>query len=114
MAAAETITGQAGGARPVVSIIIPARNEEANLGACLESLIAQTGTDFEIIVVDDNSTDRTGAIATSFPKAKVIEAAALPMGWTGKNNAVATGARHARGQWLLFTDADTIHMPGAL
>jgi glycosyltransferase involved in cell wall biosynthesis len=114
MTAAETITGQAGNVAPVVSVIIPARNEEVSLGTCLESLIAQTGVDFEIIVVNDHSTDRTREIAASFPKVKVIEAAPLPVGWTGKNNAVATGARHASGQWLLFTDADTVHMLGSL
>lgn len=112
--AAETISGQAGGTAPVVSVIIPARNEEASLGTCLESLVSQTGVDFEIIVVDDNSTDRTREIAASFPKVKVIEAAPLPSGWTGKNNAVATGARHACSQWLLFTDADTVHVQGSL
>ncbi len=57
---------------PDVSIIIPARNEEANLGACLESLTAQTGVDFEIIVVDDGSTDRTREIAQSFAGVRVI------------------------------------------
>ena len=99
---------------PTVSVIVPARNEEACLGACLESLVAQTGVTFEIIVVDDHSTDRTREIATSFPQVRVIEAGPLPDGWTGKNNAVTTGARHATGQWLLFTDADTVHLPGSL
>src|SRR5579863_6018103 len=118
MAAAETITGpaskeQTNGA-PVVSVIIPARNEEACLGGCLESLVAQTGVAFEIVVVDDHSTDRTREIAASFPNVRVIEAGPLPDGWTGKNNAVTTGARHARGQWLLFTDADTVHSPGSI
>jgi len=114
MTAAETISGQTDNTAPVVSVIIPARNEEVSLGACLESLVAQTGVNFEIIVVDDNSTDRTREIAASFPNVRVIEAAPLPSGWTGKNNAVATGARQARGQWLLFTDADTVHLPGSL
>jgi len=114
MTAAETITGQAGNTAPVVSVIIPARNEEAGLGTCLESLVAQAGVDFEVIVVDDNSTDRTREIAASFPKVRVIDAAPLLSGWTGKNNAVATGARLARGQWLLFTDADTVHVLGSL
>lgn len=93
---------------------MPARNEEASLADCLQSLVAQTGVDFEIIVVDDHSTDRTREIARSFPAARVIEAGSLPDGWTGKNNAVATGARQARGEWLLFTDADTVHLPGSL
>jgi glycosyltransferase involved in cell wall biosynthesis len=99
---------------PQVSVIIPARNEEACLGACLESLAAQSGVAFEIIVVDDHSTDRTREIAAAYPIARIIEAAPLPDGWTGKNNAIATGAREARGEWLLFTDADTIHLPGSL
>ena len=103
----------------LVSVIIPARNEEASLGACLESLVTQTGVAFEIIVVDDHSTDRTGEIAESFvaanaDKIRIIEAGPLADGWTGKNNAVSTGARAARGDWLLFTDADTVHLPGSL
>ena len=100
--------------RPAVSVIVPARNEETCLGACLESLVAQTGVPFEIIVVDDHSTDRTREIAQSFPGVRVIEAGPLPEGWTGKNNAVTAGAGEARGQWLLFTDADTQHLPGSL
>jgi glycosyltransferase involved in cell wall biosynthesis len=99
---------------PTISIIIPARNEEANLATCLESLTTQTGVSFEIIVVDDHSTDRTHEIATSFKNVRVIDADPLPTGWTGKNNAVVTGARQAHGEWLLFTDADTVHLPGSL
>ena len=97
-----------------MSVIVPARNEEASLGACLESLTAQTGLPFEIIVVDDHSTDRTREIASSFPNVRILDAGPLPEGWTGKNNAVTTGARAARGDWLLFTDADTVHLPGSL
>jgi glycosyltransferase involved in cell wall biosynthesis len=108
--------------QPTVSVIVPARNEEACLGACLDSLIVQNGVDFEIIVVDDHSTDRTRAIASSFSSSKlgvqvgvqVIEAGPLPEGWTGKNNAVTAGSKAARGEWLLFTDADTVHLPGSL
>jgi glycosyltransferase involved in cell wall biosynthesis len=104
---------------PQVSVIVPARNEEASLADCLQSLVDQTGISFEIIVVDDHSTDRTREIATSFAAAhpdrvRVIQAGPLPNGWTGKNNAVVTGVREARGEWLLFTDADTIHLPGSL
>src|SRR6266571_7481443 len=98
----------------VVSIIVPARNEEACLGTCLESLIAQTGIALEIIVVDDDSTDRTAEIARSFRGAHGIEAGPLPDNWTGKNNAMAAGAKIAKGKWLLFTDADTVHKPGSL
>jgi glycosyltransferase involved in cell wall biosynthesis len=99
---------------PQLSVIIPARNEEASLDTCLESLVSQTGIDFEIIVVNDHSTDRTREIAESFKNVRVIDAGPLPEGWTGKNNAVATGARLATGEWLLFTDSDTVHTPGSL
>jgi hypothetical protein len=108
-------------ARPAVSVIVPARNEEACLGACLHSLISQNDTaqsrvPLEIIVVDDHSTDRTREIASSFSGVgvRVIEAGPLPAGWTGKNNAVTAGSKVARGEWLLFTDADTIHLQGSL
>jgi glycosyltransferase involved in cell wall biosynthesis len=98
-----------------VSIIVPARNEEVSLGACLESLTAQTGVAFEIIVVDDGSTDRTREIAQSRAGVRVISAGARPdETWTGKNNAVIAGTRAAQAPWLLFTDADTIHLAGSL
>ncbi len=99
---------------PEVSIIIPARNEESSLGACLQSLTAQIGVAFEIIVVDDGSTDRTRELAQSFAGVRVISPEPLPDSWTGKNNAVIAGAKVARAQWLLFTDADTVHLPGSL
>lgn len=105
---------ESGAGFPVVSVIVPARNEEASLGACLESLVTQTGVPFEIIVVDDHSTDRTRTLATAFRGVRVIDAGPLPDGWTGKNNAVTTGALQARGSWLLFTDADTVHLPGSV
>ena len=100
--------------RPELSVIVPARNEEASLGTCLESLVEQKGVSFEIIVVDDGSGDGTRKIALSFPGVRVIDPGPLPDGWTGKNNAVTAGAREARGDWLLFTDADTVHLPGSL
>jgi len=103
-----------GSSQPEVSVIVPARNEEASLGECLRSLVSQTEVEFEIIVVDDGSTDGTRAIAESFTGVRVISAGALAAGWTGKNNAVASGAREARGTWILFTDADTVHRPGSL
>lgn len=95
-------------------MIVPARNEEASLAACLQSLAAQAGLSFEIIVVDDGSTDRTREIAESFPGVKVIDADRLPPGWSGKTNAMQTGMRVAQGEWLLFTDADTEHCPGSM
>jgi len=97
----------------MVSIIVPARNEAAALAGCLSSLVSQTGVSVEVIVVDDASTDQTPQIANSFP-VLLIEAGPLPEGWTGKNNALVAGAKHARGQWLLFTDADTVHLPDSL
>jgi glycosyltransferase involved in cell wall biosynthesis len=106
--------GSLPGAIPEVSIIVPARNEEASLGDCLESLTAQTDVAFEIIVVDDGSTDRTREIAQGFAKVRVISAGPLPDGWIGKNNAVVAGAKAAHAPWLLFTDADTVHVPGSL
>jgi len=99
---------------PLVSVIVPARNEEASLGRCLSSLLEQTGVDCEILVVNDGSTDRTRQIAESFLHVRVVDADPLPPGWTGKSNALWTGVQHARGKWLLFTDADTVHLPGSL
>ena len=117
-------TSFGGAAIPEVSVIIPARNEEANLAACLESLAAQTGVRFEIIVVDDGSTDRTREIAQSFAGVQVISPSPLPENCrgencrgktrTGKNNALIAGAKQARSPRLLFTDADTAHQPGSL
>ena len=103
-----------------LTVIVPARNEEDCLGACLESLVSQSdkvfelGRDWELIVVDDHSTDRTAEIARGFAGVTVLEAGKLEPGWTGKTNAVWTAARRARGRWLLFTDADTLHEPGNL
>ncbi|HEV2472714.1 MAG TPA: glycosyltransferase family 2 protein [Chthonomonadales bacterium] len=103
-----------------LTVIVPARNEEAGLDACLRSLVAQSddaftlGRDWELVMVDDHSTDRTAEIARSFAGVTVLEAPKLEAGWTGKNNAVWSAARKARGRWLLFTDADTVHEPGDL
>ena len=97
-----------------VHVIIPARNEEDCLGRCLESLAGQQGIDFKITVVDDGSTDRTRAIAESFPGVQVISAAEPTEGISGKCNAVMTGAQGSAAEWLLFTDADTVHYPGSL
>ncbi|MFZ0273146.1 MAG: glycosyltransferase [Acidobacteriaceae bacterium] len=114
-----------------LSVIIPARNEEDCLGECLRSLVAQAqpgwtlpawtlehhhedtapGGEWEILVVDDQSTDRTHAIAAGFAGVTVMDAPKLEKGWTGKTNACWAGAQIARGKWLLFTDADTVHGP---
>jgi glycosyltransferase involved in cell wall biosynthesis len=103
-----------------LTVIIPARNEEQSIATCLQSLTAQSedifelGRDWELIVVDDQSTDKTAEIARGFSNVTVMQADKLEPGWTGKANAVWTAAKHARGRWLLFTDADTVHEPGNL
>jgi glycosyltransferase involved in cell wall biosynthesis len=95
-------------------VIIPARNEEDCLGRCLQSLTTQQGISFQITVVDDGSTDRTRAIAESFPGVRVLNAGELKPGIMGKCNALITGATGSTARWLLFTDADTFHYPGSL
>lgn len=98
---------------PTLSIIVPARDEERNIEACVRSLVAQRGVDAEVIVVNDGSRDKTAAILarlqTEFPALRVIDGAPLPAGWVGKPWACAQGAERANGSWLLFTDADSRH-----
>ncbi|MFA6599909.1 MAG: glycosyltransferase family A protein [Candidatus Omnitrophota bacterium] len=96
--------------REKVSVIVPARNEEKNIGECLEGLLHQDAADLEIIVADDNSTDETAEILKSFSdRVRVVQVPPTPRGWTGKNFAVHTAVAHATGDWYLFTDADTRH-----
>ncbi len=101
----------------MISAIIPARNEEVAIARAVESVAAQPEVG-EVIVVDDQSSDGTAAIlsdlAARIPKLKVLAAGELPRGWVGKNHAAAVGASAARGDWLLFTDADTFHLPGSV
>ena len=103
---------------PLVSIIVPARDEARTLPTLLPSLLQQDYPRLEVIVVDDASSDATPAIAARWaardPRLRVIHNAGPPEGWTGKNAACWQGARAARGAWLLFTDADTRHEPAAL
>jgi len=98
---------------PKVSIILPARNEEKFIGKCLDSLIEQDYTNYEIIVVDDLSDDATGKIISEYAKknSKIIPVSAQikPDGWMGKNWACMEGYKKATGELLLFTDADTKH-----
>ncbi|MEO7040203.1 MAG: glycosyltransferase family 2 protein [Candidatus Elarobacter sp.] len=102
---------------PSLSVIVPARNEERTIARCVRSLLAQTHPDCEIIVVDDRSGDATAAIlaelARGNPRLTVVPGEPLPDDWVGKPWALAQGARCARGEWLLFTDADTFHEPAA-
>jgi glycosyltransferase involved in cell wall biosynthesis len=98
---------------PKVSIILPARNEEKFIGRCLDSLIDQDYSNYEIIVIDDSSDDRTNQIISEYVKknSKIIFVVAQkkPDGWMGKNWACMEGYKNATGELLLFTDADTRH-----
>lgn len=97
---------------PLVSVVIPARNEAHNIARCVRSVLAATYPATEVIVVDDHSTDGTGDIARALgPRVRVVPAPDLPTGWFGKQWACHTGARAARGSLLCFTDADTEHGP---
>lgn len=100
-------------AHPEVSVIIPARDEEACISECLRSVTGQVGPSYEVILVDDHSTDNTRKIAGEFA-VRVISAEPLLPGWSGKCNAAWTGAKAAKGKWLLFTDADTKHTPKSI
>lgn len=101
-----------------VSIIIPARNEEDNIPKLLTSLTRIEHENLEILVVDDNSEDRTSELVSGFSardsRVRLINGSARPQGWTGKNWACLQAALEAKGDWLLFTDADTEHMPSSL
>jgi chlorobactene glucosyltransferase len=101
-----------------LSILIPARNEAARIGPCLESLREPQGLDVEIVVLDDRSEDGTAGVVEQARAAdariRLIAGAPLPGGWTGKAWACDQLARAATGEWLLFTDADTRHVPGGL
>ena len=96
-----------------VSVVIPARNEARNIESCVRCILASTWPHFEIVVVDDHSSDRTGDIARRLEhedsRVHVANAPDLPAEWFGKQWACHTGALHARGATLLFTDADTRH-----
>jgi chlorobactene glucosyltransferase len=98
---------------PLVSIVIPARNERRNIERCVRSVLSTTYPRADVIVVDDHSSDGTGDIATAIAAAdsrlRVIQAPPLAEGWFGKQWACAAGAREAKGDLLLFTDADTKH-----
>jgi glycosyltransferase involved in cell wall biosynthesis len=101
----------------LVSILIPARNEAANIARCLDAALASTGADVEVVVMDDGSTDDTAAIVGAYaardPRLRLVQAPALPPGWTGKVHACARLAEAARGTHLLFIDADVRLAPHA-
>jgi chlorobactene glucosyltransferase len=109
----------ASAAAPLVSILVPARNEQYRvLEDCIRSILNQDYGNFEVIAVNDRSTDTTGAIletlAESDARLRVIEGEELPPGWLGKPFAMQQALNHARGEWILATDADMIFEPSAL
>ena len=105
-------------ASPLLSICIPARNEERNIEAIIQSLLAQTHTNLEVLVYDDQSTDGTGAIiarlAAADTRIKLVPSIPLPSGWNGKQHACWRMSQHAKGAYLLFTDADVRFTPDCL
>ncbi len=105
---------------PLISVLIPARNEELTIERCVRSLVAQTCERLEILVLDDASSDATAAIVQSIidelplqqrGRLRLLQGEALPSGWGGKNFACYQLAQHAQGDYLFFTDADTVHDP---
>jgi len=106
---------------PRVSIIVPARNEEATVEGVLRGLVALDYPQLEVIAVDDRSTDRTGERMDAFAasqngsdRLKILHITELPAGWLGKTHAMWTATQHAKGEWLLFTDADVFFRPDTL
>jgi len=103
---------------PLISVCIPARNEERNIRACVEAILAQEYPNFEVIVLDDRSTDATSSILADItsraPRLRPINGADLPEGWVGKPHALHQAAAVARGDWLCFVDADTFITPGGI
>ena len=111
---------------PLISVCVPARNEERNIRACVESILAQDYPNFEVIILEDRSTDATGEILRSLAahtvpaslrendKLKVISGSDLPKGWAGKPHALFQASKAARGEWLCFVDADTFLSPTTL
>jgi chlorobactene glucosyltransferase len=105
-------------AHPLISVIIPARNEKRNIRRCIQALLAQTYPNFEVIVIDDRSTDETPQILAQLaevdPRLRIIHGVELPPGWAGKPYALVQGVADTRGKWLCFMDADTFAQPGLL
>ena len=100
---------------PLISVIVPARNEARNIRRCIHALFKQTYPYFEIIVIDDRSSDQTPIILAELEKQdtrlRIIHGSALPHGWAGKPHALVQGADTAHGEWLCFLDADTFAEP---
>ncbi len=102
----------------LISVCVPARNEERNIRACVEGILAQDYPNFEVIVLDDRSTDSTHEILVSIrsttDKLQIINGSDLPTGWAGKPHALYQASASARGDWLCFVDADTFIAPETL
>lgn len=106
------------GPLPLISILVPARNEEKDIVACLESLRRQDYPNYEILVLDDSSSDSTSALVVGIAardcRVRLLKGQPLQKGWAGKPFACHQLASEAKGSWLLFTDADTLHAPAML
>lgn len=113
-------SGQLPADPPEVTILIPAKDEAAGIAQCLDAVLAQDYPRFNVVAIDDRSTDRTGGIldqiASRDRRVRVIHVTPgdLPAGWLGKCHALHLGQQQARGQWLLFVDSDVTLSPGAL
>jgi chlorobactene glucosyltransferase len=103
---------------PLISVIIPVRNEQRNIRRCIQALQSQSHPNFEIIVVDDRSTDETPQILSLLAqddlRLRIIHGTELSSGWAGKPHALVQGAAAAQGEWLCFMDADTYAQPTLL
>jgi len=103
---------------PLVSVIVPARDEERSIARCVNSLLAQDYTNYEVLVVDDESSDATGAIVSDAAmrddRLKLVPSAPLPDGWIGKPHALSRGVAASSGEILVLTDADTVHEPSSI
>ena len=106
------------GDAPMVSIMVPAKDEEATIERCLQSLRQQDYPNFEVLVVDDRSDDATAQIvermAAEDPRIRLVRITELPVGWTGKTHALHVCRQHAKGDWYLFVDADTKQHPSCV
>jgi cellulose synthase/poly-beta-1,6-N-acetylglucosamine synthase-like glycosyltransferase len=103
---------------PLITAMIPAKDEETELPECLDTVLAQSYPNLEVLVIDDRSCDATALIASRYaekdPRVRLISIQNLPDGWTGKSHALSVASREARGSWLWLLDADTRHVPDCL
>ena len=115
---AEVWSARADSDWPRVSVLVPARNEERCISACVESLCQQNYPNYHIVVLNDGSTDATGTLLadlqTRYQHLTVVTGSPLPDGWVGKSWACRQLSQQATGEYLLFTDADTVHQPDTL